>query len=261
MVHTARAVIVADGDADAELLQTLAVAEPPPRLIAADAGAGRVLAAGLTPELVVGDLDSISRVDRALLDTLGVEVRQARADKDESDMELCVAAALKAGATDLTLLGATGVVRPEHSIANLLLLADPRLDAIDVCIAGHGSTVRRIGTADGPGAIEIEGAPEDFVSLLPIGGVVRGVSTDGLRFPLRGEDMPLGSTRGLSNEITHQRASVRSERGLLLVIHTDARAENRQEDRPWTEPASPSRSPQAAWPSRWPRQRLPRSER
>ena len=67
----------------------------------------------------------------------------------------------------------------------------------------------------------------DYVSLLPLSPLVRGVSTDGLRFALREEELPMGPSRGLSNEMTGARASVRSQRGLLLVVHTDAAAEHR----------------------------------
>ena len=59
--------------------------------------------------------------------------------------------------TRVTILGALGLVRPEHSFANLLLLADPRLDDLDVAIVGHGSRTWRIGTSDGPGEARVEG--------------------------------------------------------------------------------------------------------
>jgi len=217
-----QALVVADGDVDTTLLATLArPAGRPPLLIAADGGASHVLAAGLLPDVVVGDFDSLSGSDRSRLESLGVELRVASADKDESDMELCLLTALEAGAASITLLGALGVARPEHSLANLLLLADPRLDGKQVVIAGRGSRIWRIGTADGPGSASISGQPGDFVSLFPLDGEVSGVSSDGLRFVLTDEALPLGPSRGLSNELLGATASVTSRRGRLLLVHTE----------------------------------------
>lgn len=214
------ALVVADGDVDAALLAELVAVPEPPLLIAADGGAERVLAAGLTPDVVVGDFDSLTPDGRWRLERLGVEVRVAEPDKDESDMELCLLAALEAGVGRITMLGALGLVRPEHSVANLLLLADPRLDGIEIAIAGRGSRITRIGTVDGPGEAGIKGEPGDFISLLPIGGAVEGATTTGLRFGLTDEILPLGPSRGLSNELLGTEARVTTRRGQLIVIHT-----------------------------------------
>jgi thiamine pyrophosphokinase len=51
-------------------------------------------------------------------------------------------------------------------------------------------------------------------------GDVEGVSTEGLRFPLRDEPLPVGPARGLSNELLDRAASVSSRRGRLLVVHS-----------------------------------------
>jgi thiamine pyrophosphokinase len=135
-------------------------------------------------------------------------------------MELCLLAALEAGVTRITILGALGLTRPEHSVANLLLLADPRLDDFEVAIVGRGARIARMGSADGAGEVLVEGEPGDFVSLFPLGGSTAGVTTTGLRFALHDETLPLGPSRGLSNELLEGQASVTSRRGLLLVIHT-----------------------------------------
>jgi thiamine pyrophosphokinase len=172
------------------------------------------------PDVVVGDFDSLAAADRARLESLGVELRVAASDKDESDMELCLLTALERGAAAVTVLGALGVVRPEHSVANLLLLADPRLDGVEVVIAGRGSRITRIGTAADPGRAVIEGEAGDFVSLFPLESAVEGVTTTGLRFRLAEETLPLGPARGLSNELIAERARVETRRGRLLVIHT-----------------------------------------
>jgi thiamine pyrophosphokinase len=224
--------IVGDGDVDdAELARAAAgdrftsapeAAPAHPLVLAADGGAARCRGAGIQPDIVIGDLDSLASEERTRLEGLGVEFRVSDRAKDESDMELCLWAALEAGATRITILGALGLDRPEHSIANLLLLAHPRLDGLDVAIVGRGSRITRIGSADVPGQAHIEGKPGDYVSLFAVGGDVAGLTTTGLRFPLRDEALPVGPSRGLSNELTGTQATVTTRRGRLLVVQTSA---------------------------------------
>ena len=214
------AVVVANGDADPTRLHELIDADPRPLLIAADGGARAVLGIGLLPDLVVGDGDSLTPADRERLVAGGIELRLAAPDKDESDTELCLLAAIDAGATRITIHGAFGGDRPEHTVANLLLLADPRLDGREVELHAGGSRIIRIG-ADHDGArLDIAGAPGDYVSLFAVGGSVSGVRTTGLRFPLADETLTVGPTRGLSNELVAGDARVETRSGRLLVVIT-----------------------------------------
>jgi thiamine pyrophosphokinase len=74
------------------------------------------------------------------------------------------------------------------------------------------------------GPLTLPGAsPGDRVSLLPLTGVVEGIHTQGLLYPLRGEALPRGSTRGVSNQVVSLPCGVRFSRGRLLVVHAPAR--------------------------------------
>lgn len=216
--RSATVLVVADGDLDAAVLRV--AADRADRVVAADGAAARVLAAGRRPDLVVGDGDSLLPADRDRLLALGVAFRDVAPEKDESDTELCLLAALEAGATSVSIVGALGGPRPEHTVANLLLLADPRFDGLELAIVTRRSRLTRVGSGDRGGRLRIDGRPGDFVSLFALGGTVESVTTDGLRFPLRGERLTTGPARGLSNELTGEHATVTCERGRLLVVHT-----------------------------------------
>jgi thiamine pyrophosphokinase len=213
-----QAVIVADGRSDASVLA--AASGPGTLVIGADGGAGRALLAGLAVDLVVGDLDSLDAEDLAALVAAGAEVIRARPDKDESDTQLCLIAALERGATHIRILGALGGSRVDHQLANVSLLALPLLDGLDVRIEDGDTTIRRIGTADGPGTIDLVGHPGDLVTLLPVDSRVEGVTTHDLRYPLHAEALTPGPARGLSNVMSSGAARVQTARGRLLVIHT-----------------------------------------
>lgn len=186
-------------------------------VIAADGGAGTLDRLRRQPDRLVGDLDSTDPALVARLEASGVPVERHPADKEATDTELALAAARTAGATRIVLLGALGGERIDHGLANLLLLADPSLEGRDVRIVTGPTTVRIL---HGSGSLALDGADGALVSLLPIGGDAAGVTTVGLRWGLHGATLPIGASRGISNEIVNAPASVSLEDGILLVIET-----------------------------------------
>ena len=207
-----RVVVVASGDLDAADARRLDVAD---MLIAADGGARSLDGLGRRPDLVVGDLDSADEALVARLAAEGTRIESHPADKDASDADLAVRAALRAGASEVVLTGAIGGARLDHALANVLLLAGRALAGHDVRLASGGTTVRVV---RGGERVELEASAGDGVTLLPIGGDATGVTTRGLRWPLERAALRLGSTLGLSNEVADAPASVSLDAGVLLVI-------------------------------------------
>jgi len=209
-----KAIVVAGGNAAPEDAAELTGAE---MVIAADSGAHWLDSAGVLPDLVIGDMDSI---DSALLERLassGVQVERHPAEKDASDVELALSRAVAGGASEIVILGGLGGERLDHELANLLLLVDRRWDGVDVRIVRGGTTARALRAGS---HCQLGGGVGDLVTLLPLDGDATGVRTEGLRYPLSGEVLVSGRSRGLSNEVEHAPASVSLERGTLLIIET-----------------------------------------
>ena len=200
-------------------------------VVAADGGTLHLEGWGIEPHVVVGDLDSLPPDARA---RLVARVERHPTEKDKSDTELAVERAIAAGADDVVVLGALGGPRADHAAANTLLLALERGHA-RVRIARGPLSMRVI---RGGERAEIGGAAGELVTLLAVGGDAHGIRTEGLRYPLRSETLRLGSSRGLSNEISAAGASVSLASGALLVIELSQGAP------PPTSPVSPT-EPQA----------------
>jgi len=184
-------------------------------VVAADSGVEHALALGCRVDLVVGDFDSAdpAAVEAAVAD--GAKVRRYPEAKDASDLELAMHAALERGASHLVVVGGAGG-RLDHLLANTLLLASPSFADIEVeAIVGRTRiTVIRY-------LARLTGTPGDVCSLFAVGGPARGVRTSGLRYPLDGEDLLPGSTRGLSNELVDPVVTVSIEHGTLLALQPD----------------------------------------
>jgi thiamine pyrophosphokinase len=216
------AIVVADGETgpgDADLLAGADL------LVAADGGARWLEANGSTPDVIVGDLDSLDRATLERLTGAGSRIDRHPTDKDASDTALAVAAAAEAGADRIVLLGATRGERLDHEIANLLLLAAPAFADRDLRIVRGATQIRGL---NGGGTLILEAAAGETVTLVPVGGDAIGITTRGLRYPLSGETLALGSSRGLSNEVEEMPASVRLQIGSLLVIETRTTKEGGQ---------------------------------
>ena len=195
-------------------------------VVAADGGARHAGTLGVTIDVWVGDGDS---VDPATLDALaarGIPLERSRPDKDESDTELAVLAALRRGADGLVIVGALGGERIDHTLANIGLLALPALAGRPSVLLDARSRISLI-QAPGPDGAPVErplpGRTGDVVSLLPLGPGVTGVTTVGLAYPLRDEPLPEGPARGLSNVRASASAGVTVRDGLLLIVESPAR--------------------------------------
>ena len=183
-------------------------------LIAVDGGAEAVAGAGLVPDVLVGDMDSISVVTRSSLEERGVEMVLLRTAKDETDTEAALRLAVSRGAGEITVYGALGGPRLDHLVANLLLLSSPWLATVRVRMVDELHEAFLV-----KGDVVFGGDRGDLVSLLPLTPEVSDVRTDGLLYPLLGEPLAQSATRGVSNTMTGPEARVTHGEGVLLLIH------------------------------------------
>ena len=218
---TARtALILANGDlGDASRLRARLAVRPFDLILAADGGARHAGPLGLTIDILIGDMDSISESDRSELERRSIRLLGHPAEKDETDLELALLAARDEGVALAVVLGAIGG-RLDMTLANLGLLQHPGLRSISIQLWIGADTAYLLTPPGG----EIQADPGDRVSLLPFGGNARGVTTSGLAFPLAGETLSVGPARGVSNRVEQRAPRVELAAGALLIVHTPAGA-------------------------------------
>jgi thiamine pyrophosphokinase len=226
-----RIVIFANGVMADPAVEAAAWIRPGDLVVAADGGSLHALDAGITPSVVIGDLDSLSDDLLLRLEAERVAFHRAPAEKDETDLELALMwAAEQQDVEEIVVLGAFGG-RPDQALANLLLLAHPALTACASSGADPGSAEAggcRVAMVDrawtvvlirGGETLALYGRVGDRVSLLPLGGPAEGVTTRGLAFPLHDEMLLFGPARGVSNRLAREAAMVSVRRGLLWCFH------------------------------------------
>ena len=188
---------------------------PAAMCIAADSGIDHARRLGITPDVVVGDLDSVSADGLAWAEQTEAVIHRYPSEKDQTDLELAMEYAVEAEPTRIVVAGIGGG-RFDHLLANFALLADrryagPQIDglvgtALVSVVHDHRQLLGEVG---------------ELISLLAVGGRAEGVATTGLRYRLVGETLRAGSSRGVSNVFATRRATVSLVEGTILAIQPD----------------------------------------
>ncbi|HVN52030.1 MAG TPA: thiamine diphosphokinase [Acidimicrobiales bacterium] len=212
--HPHRAVVVCIGGGGvAPPPDSLATVPPGAYVIGADSGVELALELGWAVDLAIGDFDSVDPGALAAAEAGGARVERHPPAKDATDLELALEAAAALDPVEVVVVGPASVGRLDHLLGGLLALA--------------GDTCARypVRALLGPACVHVvrdrcalDGEPGDLVTLLAVHGPAHGVTTDGLLYPLRGETLHPGSTRGVSNEMTAARATVSVRDGVLLAL-------------------------------------------
>ncbi|HSQ17102.1 MAG TPA: thiamine diphosphokinase, partial [Anaerolineales bacterium] len=164
---------------------------------------------------LIGDFDSLESKEIDQLQASGVQIIRHPAQKDQTDLELALLFAAEQGVEKIIVYGALGA-RWDMTLANLMLLTHPRLQACNLSIIDGGQIIRLL---RGGQHIIIQGQPGDTVSLIPLSPEVSGITTHGLEYPLDHGSLTLGSPRGVSNVMINDQCQIYLETGLLAIVH------------------------------------------
>ncbi len=191
-------------------------------VVAADSGVDRALEVGVAIEVAVGDFDSVTAAGLEAVRAAGARIEQHPPEKDATDLELALDVAAGFSPRRILVLGSDGG-RLDHLLSTLLLLGSERFARFEIDATLGAATVHVI-----RGERRIAGDVGELISLFALHGPANGVTTEGLRFPLRGETLEPGSSRGVSNVFATSNVRVELERGVLLAVrpaeHVDERS-------------------------------------
>ena len=183
-------------------------------IICADGGTRHALALGLTPNLVIGDMDSIQKDQWQALETASVPIELFPRDKNETDLELAITRAIELEPKEIVIVAALGG-RLDQTFGNIALLTSLQLVTFDVWLDDGAEEMFFCRDQ-----VQVHGRSGDIVSLIPWGNPVHGIQTQGLKWSLNNETLHPDKTRGISNEMLGDTASIHITSGNLLVIHT-----------------------------------------
>ena len=179
---------------------------PEDYILAADGGLAHVRTLGMTPNGIIGDFDSLGYTPT------GAEVFPV--EKDDTDTMLAVRKGLELGFRDFILYGSLDGPRLDHTVANFQTLQ---------FLADHGASGYLVGrdylvTVVKDGTLTFPAGCEGIVSLFCLGPDARGVTLEGLHYPLTDGTLTSGFPLGVSNHFTGSEARITVKHGSLLVL-------------------------------------------
>jgi len=183
-------------------------------IICADGGTRHASSLELKPALIIGDMDSTGKGVLKKMRDDDISIELSPRDKNETDLELAITRAIELAPKEIIIIAALGG-RLDQTLANIALLADSRLLTFDIRLDDGMEEIFLCRNQ-----IQVHGRSGDTVSLIPWQGIVAGIHTQNLKWSLDNETLYPEKTRGISNEMTDDVASIKILSGMLLVVHT-----------------------------------------
>lgn len=186
-------------------------------IMAADSGMDFLYRNHLTPDIIVGDFDSVDHDSLDFFREDGrIEFCKLNPQKDDTDTEYAIRDALSRGVLQLTILGGTGS-RLDHVLGNISLLGIGLENHAEIELVDEHNRIRMI---DKPISIRKDEQFGRYVSLIPYSATVEHVTLTGFKYPLADYTMGGFNSLGISNEITDDVAHIEFRGGILLVIES-----------------------------------------
>ena len=204
-----KAVIVCNGQVNTKFLYSF-ISENN-FLIAVDGGANKLIKTKFEPDLIIGDMDSISK--NSLKKYRKSEIKRFPVEKKEIDLELAIDYCLQKKFKEIIILGAIGS-RADMTLTNIFVLNQiPK--TIKAKIVHENQEIYLIPKKK----YLIEGIPGEKISLFPIEGKVKGLTLKGFKYELKNFNLKFGLGIGLSNEFKNKKAWITLKDGKLLCVH------------------------------------------
>lgn len=176
-----------------------------PYIICADGGMRHLEKLGLSADVLIGDMDSAGDAK------IPEKVIRYPVRKDFTDGELAVDYAIDGGFSEIVMIGFTGT-RADHTLTNIFLLKRIHEHGVHGCIIDANNEIYCSND------ITIYGEKGDLVSIIPVGGDLDGVTTEGLEYPLSFEKLEFGVGRGVSNVMLGEKCRIIVKYGTALII-------------------------------------------
>lgn len=205
-----RVIVISNGSLNIKTLEKIRVVSD--FIICADGGANHLYKSGILPDMIVGDLDSLTEDALEYYKQADVSFHKFPSRKDNTDTELAVDFAIDRGAAEIILLGSTGT-RLDHTLANIMILLKLLKIGIKAKVVDEHNEVYIVDSE-----IEIEKEKNTFISFIPIFKECIGVTMKGFKYSTDDLNFVLGSTMGVSNEVENEKGIIEIRDGISLVI-------------------------------------------
>lgn len=180
-------------------------------VICADGGTRHAYKLGITPDIIIGDLDSSGSEYIEHFKSKAVPIIKYSSHKDKTDTHICLEYAMEKY-DEIILLGASGS-RLDHTLGNISILRLAADQGKTAWMMDENNALTII-----KDRIRLEGSKGDILSLLPLSSRVEGITIKGVSYPLENAVMEIGNPYGVSNQFENEVVELSIQSGYLIVI-------------------------------------------
>ena len=179
--------------------------------IAADAGYRTAKLLGVVPDILVGDFDSLGDIP----EDAGMKIHKVPAEKDLTDTQIAVEMAIGAGADEIFIIGGLSG-RLDHTLSTLSILEDLRERMVHGYVTDGQSHARYMKSS----STLIARSQYKYISVIAADDVVKGVSIEGCKYPLKNAKLSRRVQFAVSNEITGNVTLISVKKGGVYIIES-----------------------------------------
>ncbi|URZ00805.1 thiamine diphosphokinase [Clostridium felsineum] len=180
-------------------------------IICADSGANCLYKYKISPNILVGDFDSIDDEIFSYFKN-NTSIVEVPCEKDFTDTELAFNEALKLSPDEISFLGCTGT-RLDHIFGNLGLLYKCIKSGIKASIKDDNNTLFMIDKTT-----KIQGEKGEIFSIQGFRDEVKALYIENAKYPLKNYNLNFGDSRTVSNEFLDEPVTIRFENGIVIVM-------------------------------------------
>lgn len=184
----------------------------PVEVVCADSGANHLKILGMTPQMIIGDMDSLAPETLNHFAAGGSRISRYPREKKETDTQLALEYAWQLFPREVRIYGGMGG-RIDHTLANISLLAAGANKGIATKLVDEWCEISIITKRT-----TIEGMAGQTVSFFPLVSPAEGIDLEGFTYPLAGGRMEIGAPYGISNLLAADRAVASVTTGSLLMV-------------------------------------------
>lgn len=181
-------------------------------ILAVDGGTNHCIRAGIFPDLIIGDLDSISEETLKIAKENNIPTEEFPVKKDSTDTELSIDYLISKGFKDITLAGVIGS-RMDHTLGNILLLTKLNENDIKGKIIDGNNIIYLVEEK-----LTLQRKEDTYISIIPISNSGINISLKGFEYELKEREVKFASSFCISNKIIEEEGMIRVHEGKALVF-------------------------------------------
>ena len=178
--------------------------------IAADSGYNNAKLLGVTPDILIGDFDSLKSLPQDV-----PEILQVAPEKDCTDTQLAVEKAVQSGAEEITIICGTGG-RIDHALSVMAILESLYERHIRGVIVNGQNRIRYLKN----NSFILLRSGYKYFSLISADEKVKGVSIEGCKYPLKNKTLERKLQYAVSNEVSGNCALISVKKGGIYIIES-----------------------------------------